>query len=378
MKKINTLIDYPIDENKKFKGLSFPQVLHDYLKEHPQFQIVNDEDQIDLLFAFSGGSHYAHLDNALFPSLNIFEKVRNKIYKKIYGYEKISYQRHLRPNLYYENRIRNLKTKNPKMKIIHRLDDKYQILCKLYGYDDTVNWLAKQADLVVFQTKYNESLYTEKVSTIFSKTEPLNLTNTKVIFNGVDTTVFSPSGSKLELKGKYKILHVAATGMVRKGLGTVLEFADLLKNNSDIQFYLAGKQSDDPIYGNDIKKFDNVHQLDFTEDRYKLAEYYRSCDVLLFPSIDDCSPNVVLEAMSCGLPVVAANSGGTPELIIKDDVKGGILISDQNPIYALKEVLNNLEMFKKSAIELVQKYHTQQIMGENYANAAISFFNSSE
>ena len=47
----------------------------------------------------------------------------------------------------------------------------------------------------------------------------------------------------------------------------------------------------------------------------KLVTYYQAADVFLFPSITENCPLVVLEAMACGLPVVAFNVGGVPELI---------------------------------------------------------------
>ncbi|HST24912.1 MAG TPA: glycosyltransferase family 4 protein [Gaiellaceae bacterium] len=42
---------------------------------------------------------------------------------------------------------------------------------------------------------------------------------------------------------------------------------------------------------------------------------YRRAHLLLHPKVNDPCPNVVLEAMACGLPVVHSESGGTPELV---------------------------------------------------------------
>ena len=92
-------------------------------------------------------------------------------------------------------------------------------------------------------------------------------------------------------------------------------------------------------------------------------------DLLLFPSIDDCSPNTVIEAMASGLPVLADASGGVPELIHKDDgLKGGLFIDKENPIFNLKIILENHASFKKNALEIVNKYHTLEIMCNNYKN----------
>ena len=47
----------------------------------------------------------------------------------------------------------------------------------------------------------------------------------------------------------------------------------------------------------------------------ELAEYYKKCDFFLHGAQNDPCPNVVLEALSCGLPIVYNNSGGTPEIV---------------------------------------------------------------
>ena len=266
----------------------------------------------------------------------------------------------------YEKRIANFKSKNPNMKILHRLDDRYRILCKNYGFDKTVQKINKQADVTIFQSEYGKSLYTKEIKTIFGKEDPLAIKDHVIINNGVDSKTFTPNGPKLELKGKIKILHAAATGMIRKGLGTVLTIADILKDNEDIEFYLIGRQETDPLYGYKIKDFSNITQLPFTTDRDELAKIYRSCDLLLFPSKNDCAPNVIIEAMSSGFPVVALDSGGATEMIKKEDMQGGLFIAPQNPVYAVKEVLDNLPKFRESALNIVKKYHDIEVIGPQY------------
>lgn len=374
MNKIKIFIDYPVSGSKEFRGLSFPQVLFDYLKNQNDIKLVGEKDYFDILFVINGGSHY--VDKSL---INIFKR---KFLKKSLFYsdaiqfpQKIDYSRYLKPNIDYEKHFAKLIKKNPKAKVVHRLDDRYRMLCKVYGCDETVSWINKRADATIFQTEYCKSLYVRGVKSIFGFEGPMNVKNGYIIYNGVDRDVFNEIGPKKNLKGKYKIFHVSTSGMTRKGLGTVLEFAHLLKNNPEIQFYLVGRQIEDPVYGYEIKKFPNVHYLGHTNNRHELASFYRSGDVLLYPTINDCAPNVILEAMSCGMPVVAANSGGSPELILKDDIHGGVLINEKNPIYSLKEVINHLSLFKKRCVDLAKQYHTKEIMGKKYVQLFKSLIN---
>lgn len=71
-----------------------------------------------------------------------------------------------------------------------------------------------------------------------------------------------------------------------------------------------------------------VHQIGKISEESKIIDLYNACDVFVSPSLADNYPNVILEAMACGLPVVAFPSGGIPE-IVKTGVNG-ILTSSPN------------------------------------------------
>ena len=76
-----------------------------------------------------------------------------------------------------------------------------------------------------------------------------------------------------------------------------------------------------------------------------MAILYAACDVLLFTSQEDNLPNMILEAMACGLPVVAYRVGGVPELV--EDGKTGFLADpfDASSLCEhLKTILRNAEL----------------------------------
>ncbi|WP_310732526.1 glycosyltransferase [Paenibacillus sp. 1011MAR3C5] len=66
----------------------------------------------------------------------------------------------------------------------------------------------------------------------------------------------------------------------------------------------------------------NVLFIGFAGEK-ELQRWYASADVLLFPSPTETFGNVVLEAMACGTPVIAANAGGVRDTVC--DGENGLL-----------------------------------------------------
>ena len=71
----------------------------------------------------------------------------------------------------------------------------------------------------------------------------------------------------------------------------------------------------------------------------ELASAYASSDIFVMPSRTETLGLVVLEAMASGLPVVAARSGGIPEMI-QDDVTGYLVETDSEAIERLGALLS--------------------------------------
>ena len=63
----------------------------------------------------------------------------------------------------------------------------------------------------------------------------------------------------------------------------------------------------------------------FISDKTEIVKTYNRADILIAPSLQENYSNTVLEAMACGLPIVAFDVGGMPELI--DHKKNGYVAS---------------------------------------------------
>ena len=64
-------------------------------------------------------------------------------------------------------------------------------------------------------------------------------------------------------------------------------------------------------------------------DREALCDYYNAADALVLASSREGMPNVVLESLACGTPVLATAVGGIPELIVRPEA--GELMRERNP-----------------------------------------------
>lgn len=150
----------------------------------------------------------------------------------------------------------------------------------------------------------------DKISQSILKDKPLT-----IIHNGVDTEIFKPMAQKkarldLDLPlNKKIILIVAKRGQSNpwKGGSYAQEIIEIYKNRPSIYFIDLG--------GDKNGSGSNTKTISYVNNEKTLAKYYSAADMLLYPSIADNCPLVVLEAQACGLPVVAFNTGGIPELI---------------------------------------------------------------
>lgn len=75
---------------------------------------------------------------------------------------------------------------------------------------------------------------------------------------------------------------------------------------------------------------DSIEIIDWIEQK-KLQRYYQRCTAMLFPSLHDSSGNVVLEALSNGMPVVSLDCGG-PAVVLGEELKSLVVKVGNNNV----------------------------------------------
>ena len=104
------------------------------------------------------------------------------------------------------------------------------------------------------------------------------------------------------------------------------------------------------------------------------SQYYDDIDLAMLPSLGEGIPLSLLEVMRLGIPCIATNVGGIPEIIINDE--SGILIEPKDE-KALIEAINNLsqkenyEKFSNNAFERFKAVNNQEKMIDDFENALL-------
>jgi UDP-glucose:(heptosyl)LPS alpha-1,3-glucosyltransferase len=165
--------------------------------------------------------------------------------------------------------------------------------------------------------------------------------NIEVVFNGVDTDMFSPgvSSIKKELKipENKNVLLFVGNGYISKGLNFVIDSLKYL--GKDFHLVIVGRDSWVPE-GDNISVESDINSTD-------IHLYYKAADCFVFPSLYEAFPLVVLESLSTGVPVVAANVNGVTDCI-DDGVNGHIIERKGIDIaFGIKKIFRDKNILKK-------------------------------
>jgi glycosyltransferase involved in cell wall biosynthesis len=145
------------------------------------------------------------------------------------------------------------------------------------------------------------------------------------VLKGVGVDTFTPEGPTMRgahgLDGKKVIICVTRLVPI-KNLPMMLEaVATVRRRRDDVVLVLVGEGPQLPLLearARDLGIADSVRFVGYVPQEDTPA-WYRTADIFALSSDFDNSPNVVLEAMACGLPIVATDVGGLREYVTPPD-----------------------------------------------------------
>lgn len=215
------------------------------------------------------------------------------------------------------------------------------------------------ADFVVTCTDYNRQ-YLTKLS---GKKSIIHR-----IYHGIDTALFSAKTLNNDSSIPYNILTVARL-TPKKGLPTVYKALRILKDKGfPIRHTLIGDGDDRKkilalireLKLEDITQWLGTRSHNTVLDHYKKADLFvLGCEIALNGDRDGI-PNVILESMAMGVPVVATNISAIPEVLINR--RTGLLVPPGSPekmAQAMIELLTKEDLRKKIIPEAINLVNTK-------------------
>jgi len=183
-----------------------------------------------------------------------------------------------------------------------------------------LSWIrSRLAQRIVYQSEFARHWWERAAG-------PTAVTNC-VIYNGVDLTVYTPEGAGKPPEGVWRVLLVEGSLMggyelgLEAAVGLASELSQLkntaYSRSGSVDMMVVGRvpaetqrrwqqRSTTPIVWAGLQPLERIPELD------------RSAHMLFSADLNPACPNAVIEAMACGLPVAAFDTGALPELVVGD------------------------------------------------------------
>lgn len=229
----------------------------------------------------------------------------------------------------------------------------------------------EESDIIFTESKDLEN----KIRSFSAK--PINV---RTFYKGIDVLNFKelPHKSdllkKLGLSERKRYILFVGRLIYNKGIYEIAQaFSVISKKYPDIDLILIGEEIEKEHL---VKKFKQERILNRVIFKgiipYKeIAYYMKVSDLLCLPSWAEGLPNVVMEAMAVGLPVVASNVGGIPE-ILENEVTGLSVPAknDKKLTYAIIRMIEDKELREqciKNAMRLIyEKFDVRKNVNQLY------------
>jgi len=227
--------------------------------------------------------------------------------------------------------------------------------------NDRLRTVLRRADHVVYQSEFCKAAADRFLGPSQGGWE--------VLHNAVDTTEFTPAD---EPPPGPLMLLLGGDQFQPYRLGTALRTIALLP---EVRLLVTGALIED---GHALAEQLGVAGRVLFTGRYAQRDapaVYRRAHALLHPKVNDPCPNVVLEALACGLPVVHSESGGTPELVGDAGVGVGSDTTWEQDVppdpellaTAVEHVLGQLESFRALARTRAERFDFGAWVGRHRA-----------
>lgn len=190
-----------------------------------------------------------------------------------------------------------------------------------------------------------------------------------VIPNGIDLEKFKDISVEINHNDKNKTIIFVGTLRPVKGIFYLIEAMRIIKNEyCEAQLLIVGDGVDRDKLRAIVKELNLGDSVSFVGQisNQEIPKYMAKSDIFVLPSLSEGFPNVILEAMAAGLPIIASTVGGIPDFI--QNGVHGFLVEPMNSEELAEKIsilLNNKDIREKMSINNkieVQKYSIDSVI----------------
>jgi glycosyltransferase involved in cell wall biosynthesis len=179
------------------------------------------------------------------------------------------------------------------------------------------------------------------------------------VHNGVDTLRFVPA-KKVNVEPQIPIITVGRMDQKKNHMGLLDAFSRLYQTNPNVRLTIVGDGVLRPELERKVRELGLAEVVSMPGVQKDVCSYLQKADLYVSASEAEGLPLSILEAMACGLPVVATDVGGTSEIV--HDGENGIVVPKGDPVAlekALEKMVADARMrkeFGEASLRIVQDW----------------------
>ncbi|MFQ5455983.1 MAG: glycosyltransferase family 4 protein [Nitrospirota bacterium] len=187
-----------------------------------------------------------------------------------------------------------------------------------------------------------------------------------IVYNGVDIERFNPDNmgkyrdsirKELSIGNEDIILLFIGSGFERKGLRYLIEALSVIKRG-DVGLLIIGK-GNTGYYHRLAERLGIQKRIYILGKQPDTERYYAASDIFILPTLYDPFPNVCLEALASGLPVITSKISGASEIISKG-IDGMIIDNPDDPDEIAQKISMIIDIEKRTGLRIAARKKAEQ------------------
>lgn len=231
--------------------------------------------------------------------------------------------------------------------------------------DKESSGISRRINRRLFRKRVTPVALSKIVQQSIERVYKLHLNQVPVVFNGIDLKKCAVK-SNYSIDKKLKILHIGRFSTQKNHIGLVRAFKLFHDQYSNSILQLIGDGEIKPKIEEYVAENNLSDCVEFLGLQDNVYQYLHKADIFTLPSLYEGIPMTLIEAMGTGLPIVATDVGGIPDMLKDQESALLVTIDEEKIAEAFMELAQNEE--KRARLGLAAKQESIKFSAEMMAD----------